>query len=722
MSEDPRTAETTDELEGWFLEALSASELPVSELMQVLRRLYGEGRIEQADSWAELLREALCAQGRTREVVELLKAGVGSRDGDSAHRERCRAILSDLYRGDALRAAFVASAGFAGSIPVSECFRRLDTLLRLTPGTFCQDKTWGFGVVNRLDDFYQRITVDFSRRPGHEMTFAYAAETLQPVGDDHLLARWHRDPEGLAALSRSSPGELVRIALRSHGPVTAVQLQEILTGTVLKAEEWKPFWEAARKALKDEPLVRMPTRRSDPIELLDRERAYDGAWFAALAKERNPERILERTEELAGAVAPDALAADSRRVLAERLGFVVRSAGTRDAALLARAAIAATHWGVPGEAVDVAGLSQALTTPAVFMAAASAIPSRLLGRFIALLAARDESAATALLLECLPDMPLDVLGEATDLLKRSGQEGRLRGRIQELLGSRHATPEILYWLARRPEVLAAWGLGSAGDLAFLVLAALERSYSGERLRVSNQLEALMTQGAWLEEALTAMNDEHRRHFVAYLRDGVGRVRLDCLAVLARVIARYPDLGEMMSTIPPPAPEGTRLKFTSWRTYRERQAQLEKLIKEEIPRNSREIAHARSYGDLSENFEYKAAKDHQRLLLQRRSELEQDLREVRGTDFGGAPTRVAGMGTAVVIEGAGGVRCSYAILGEWDSDEALGIISSSSRLGRALLGHGVGEEVAIPGDTGEHTARVIHVGPVGEAVQAWIRGH
>ena len=54
------------------------------------------------------------------------------------------------------------------------------------------------------------------------------------------------------------------------------------------------FFTGIRKALKADPLVEIPARRTDPVRLLERERRYDAQWFAALAKERDIETILKR--------------------------------------------------------------------------------------------------------------------------------------------------------------------------------------------------------------------------------------------------------------------------------------------------------------------------------------------------------------------------------------------------------------------------------------------
>ena len=56
------------------------------------------------------------------------------------------------------------------------------------------------------------------------------------------------------------------------------------------------------------------------------------------------------------------------------------------------------------------------------------------------------------------------------------------------------------------------------------------------------------------------------------------------------------------------------------------------MNKKIPENSKEIGVARSYGDLRENFEFKAAKEMQAVLMRRKSELETALHNARGTAF------------------------------------------------------------------------------------------
>src|SRR4029077_1238073 len=97
-------------------------------------------------------------------------------------------------------------------------------------------------------------------------------------------------------------------------------------------------------------------------------------------------------------------------------------------------------------------------------------------------------------------------------------------------------------------------------------------------------------------------------------------------------------------------------------------EFEELVRAKIPENTKEIALARSYGDLSENFEFKAAKQMQSVLMRRKAELEQMLHNARGTSFENADTSRVSIGTIITVRD---VKTNsdeaYTILGAWDGD-------------------------------------------------------
>jgi transcription elongation GreA/GreB family factor len=711
-----------DQFEEWFLAGVASETMPVDDMLGALRELRQAGLNEQSDSWAELMEEALAERGRADDVVRVLKMRADWHVGDAGFRAYCEKKIAWLYRNDPLRKKFAAGMGIAKGIPLQECFRRLGVLQRLAPGVLCLDNTWGVGVVKNVDAFYERVTIDFDKKRGHEMSFAYAAEALQFVDEDHLLARKNRDAAALIALAESQPAEVVKIALRSYGPLPVSRLQDILSDGIVKPEAWKAFWEPARKALKDDPLVIVPAKRTEPITLLDKEMTYDAQWFAGLASERTPEGVFARLEELEDSLTPQELDDHNRRAVGERLAFLMLGFGDKDVGIRVQVILAAWKWNVPAEQVNWAGEASRFLSPGSLLSAAAAISSRRLEEFLRFLVQQDRTKTVEALTAALPTMTLNVLNPAVSFLLEEGAEAACAAVFKEQIGMRRAGVETLFWLAKRPDRMAAWGLGTLGDLAFHIIPALEHTYNFERLKAANQLAELVQQKVWIEAAVDSMNDVQRSSFVRSLRAVMGRIPADAQTMIGRIVIRYPELAGLLVEKKDEQGEGAASGgFTSWRMVKQRQQQLEKLVNEDIPKNSRDIGVARSYGDLRENFEYKAAKEQQSILLRRREEIEQGLKDIQGTDFSAFQTDVAGLGTRVLVQFPDGRTQQFYILGEWDQDTELGIISCGSRMGKALMGRLAGEEVQVPGEAGEMTCLIMEVAGLPEAIRAWAKG-
>jgi transcription elongation factor GreA len=115
-----------------------------------------------------------------------------------------------------------------------------------------------------------------------------------------------------------------------------------------------------------------------------------------------------------------------------------------------------------------------------------------------------------------------------------------------------------------------------------------------------------------------------------------------------------------------------------------------------------IATARSFGDLSENFEYHAAKNEQGLLERRITMLRDRLDRAVLVDLDAAPTDTVTIGSKVEIEDERGERMQVEI-------SSVGGVSPDSPVGRALLGRKAGDEVEIEAPRGAWRARIRSVG-------------
>lgn len=116
-----------------------------------------------------------------------------------------------------------------------------------------------------------------------------------------------------------------------------------------------------------------------------------------------------------------------------------------------------------------------------------------------------------------------------------------------------------------------------------------------------------------------------------------------------------------------------------------------------------IATARAHGDLSENFEYHAAKNEQGLLEARIRVLRHRLQHATILDEEeAAASGVVTVGSRVEVEREDGTRFEYEIT-------SVGGVSPDSPVGRALLGKAPGDEIEVDAPRGRWRARIVSVG-------------
>ncbi len=128
--------------------------------------------------------------------------------------------------------------------------------------------------------------------------------------------------------------------------------------------------------------------------------------------------------------------------------------------------------------------------------------------------------------------------------------------------------------------------------------------------------------------------------------------------------------------------------------------LEYELRNELPK---EILKARAHGDLSENAEYHAAKERQAYVDARLGQLQARMREFSMVDMTKIPHNKVGLGSLVVVfDIAKDEELTFKIVTSEEADVNNGKISTSSPIGRGLLGKQVGDtvKIQIPGGSRE----------------------
>ncbi len=139
------------------------------------------------------------------------------------------------------------------------------------------------------------------------------------------------------------------------------------------------------------------------------------------------------------------------------------------------------------------------------------------------------------------------------------------------------------------------------------------------------------------------------------------------------------------------------KFYTPQGFKALQDELDHLINVKAEENKKEISTARSYGDLSENSEYDAAKQEQAVIHARIDELREMIANARVIDESQIDESKISVGSIVKLFNVERNReVTYHIVGSYESDPENGKISDASPIGSALLGAREGEEVVVSG--------------------------
>src|SRR5690242_8552692 len=136
-------------------------------------------------------------------------------------------------------------------------------------------------------------------------------------------------------------------------------------------------------------------------------------------------------------------------------------------------------------------------------------------------------------------------------------------------------------------------------------------------------------------------------------------------------------------------------------------ELHELTTVRRPNIVQKIKQARELGDLSENFEYHAAKNEQGMMEARVKELEAIIRNhvlIENTTQNG----IVAMGSTVHFSEDEQDEETYRIVGPAEADPKGGKVSFESALGAALMGHKVGDEVEIKTPTGAYSVRIVGI--------------
>jgi transcription elongation GreA/GreB family factor len=609
-----------------------------------------------------------------------------------------------IFTGNALRFAGrlpiframhpdVAKLVEAGRIPQAVGER----LSQLAPGNFCLHKSFGAGKVVDWDLPGKKVVIDFEKSTGQAMELQFAFQKTEWIPADDFRAKKIEQLEELRTLSKSDPIELVVHLLQSHGgSMTGDALEKELSGAVILEKDFKRWWDNAKKSLRESRRVVVPQKRTEAIVLRCGDRSPAEALVADFEASRDIKGMIKALEAIASDIGAfendtDALKRllgdideGARKAARVQLGQALQLVSARDEVIgssktleLDPAAVKLSDLLLSADIsklTDEAGALPSARQRAVYEAFPEAFGDQWVDRMVRVF---DKVGARG-------------VTEIARILSDRGELPALVSHLRSAIARRALGADALIWVCRERKDTAAEVF--CADVGASILNLLENDHLSDGPRKTSRLQSLLGDDKTLLIDLVAIMDVNEaRNFARRLLDCPVFGELEKKSLMARIIKARPETGELVSG------GGDRREenlLVSWESLEKKKAELEELIKVRIPQNTKDISIARSYGDLRENFEYKSAKDLQRYLGHRRTELEKDIHRARGTDFKGSDASKVNIGTIVTLRDASGATEEMTVLGAWDSDPEKKLVSYLSEVGKALVGRAPGETVEV----------------------------
>jgi transcription elongation GreA/GreB family factor/transcription elongation factor GreA-like protein len=587
--------------------------------------------------------------------------------------------------------------------------QNVDALVALTESGYCYHRSWGFGKITTVDAVFSRFVIDFQSKPAHTMDLAFAAESLKPISSDHIYARKVSDLEALRQMAALHHLDLIKLVLQSFGGrATVDQIEQVLVPEVIE-EDWKKWWEAAKRELKKNGHFQVPLKKSEPIVYQAKEVSLQDRFLAEFRAAKGLKARLNVAHEILKSLSDlDDKSAAAKEVILALNAEIATHQRTQPAVALEAVFVrdelrqAAAAPPIEGElSARALWLQESAKVGAVLEQIPAAKHRRALQSFKD---ANPERWPDALLAS-LNHVSAKLAGEVAHALISGGKLDGLKELLARLISQHQAGSDLLLWLAKERSDCFADILGP--EVFRAMLTAMERDQFNERR--SNKLrDFILADPTLLVELIGSADLEVIKDLTRALQLSPCFDDMDKRSLLARIVKSYPAVQTMISG------DQTRQEtafLVSWESLERRKNEYSELVQKAIPANSREIALARSFGDLRENHEYKAAKEMQKILMRRKSELEAQLVRARGTDFANPRTDVASVGTLVAVTDLDHQHAEhFTILGVWDSDPLKGIISYLAPVGQSLLNHKPGDEVDVPVEGGKKRYRIDAITP------------
>jgi transcription elongation GreA/GreB family factor len=656
-------------LEALWTQKMEAETEPLDYFFAIAAAVKKKGGGPSALSWLRFLADYHEGDERIRVLLELARMS----PGDAEIRKLLTAALRARFGAHPVFPAVIAKFPVEGAADPSDVAGKIARWLQFLPGEIYYMPGRGAG---RLVDMNPALDVMRLEIGGVKvpLSLVSAEKNLTRLPAEHFLRRKVEDPGALKALVEKDAPDAVRWLLASFGKsLTVAEIKEHVGG-VVPEERWSAFWAAARK---HPQLLVSGSAKSAVVSWSVSADAAEESVRAAFQKAPPAAKMdlarkhAKRSRDLARFMGA-ALADESRREGAGNpaLAWELSQAAAKLSPGEPEAFPVERLLDAPDLRAILAGVKDHQAREKAFEAIRARRPDWA-EIFIDQIAREEDGRALTYLFGALGD-------RAADLSRK-------------ILRSPRSAPRAFVWICER---LHAEGKAEPASLFLTLTDALRMDeFSGLRARMKEFFEP---GGLAVALVRAAGSEEEARDFLHGLDRVFGLEEHRRATVREALLMKFPELRA-------PAREYLYATAESIETKRK---ELQQLKQVELPANAEAMKAAKEHGDLSENFEYHAARQKHEYLSARIASLADELSRTRALDASKIDASEVRVGTRVRMRDGSGAERDFTILGPWDSKPEEAIYSYESDFAKRVLGSRPGDRVNLP----EGPVEVLSIAP------------
>jgi len=681
------------------------------------------GAAPQASLLLQMLVPDLMSAEKYEDAYGILKKAASHTPTDRDVRGLLLDCIKRRDEGNAMLDKALESSRLAAPSDMRKGLEVFESFIGLREGGYVyHDAGWGVGQISEIDFEADEVFIDFKTKQNHRMAFAAMGKMLKQLEADHLRVQLEYDPDTLKDLAKSDPSELIKKVLRDEGrSLNLRQIKALVVGPVISTSGWSKWWTSVRAKLRRDPSVSVGSGSNPTLELQREVVTYEVSMLRKFQAARSlTEKISAIREYMAHKSEVDA-----PQFLAPAMAELLMKVASTQTLPPDRFCIVMTYGDVQSSLQEQDAAN--VPTPDQLLRETEDIPSLLekLGiedyrrRVVEILPKSHVETWTGIYRDTLlADVP-NVWDAVYRGLVSNKRQDLVHDAFEEVYRRRDEKAENFAWFCRGAvlgRIPASILDHSRVDFLEYLLILLDKVGSERGTEtVGQDARQLATRlrhvifnevGDGLSKILEDAGQDRTRQLLGLVEHNRGLNDNHRIAIETKAYTLYPRLDVEEDTKPH---EDEDSVYVTEAGLRKREDELHRLVSVELPQVAEEIGAAMTFGDLSENAEYHAAREKQQQLANRASAMETELKKAKVITPDLIRENQVCIGTRVTLRNAErGFLETYTILGPWDSDFENHVISYRAALAQGLLGQTKGDTVTIDLPEGTATYEIMAV--------------